>query len=90
MNATELQSASVEHLDHQPECGSEHHVGDAKASYWARGHDGCFDALICVPCVIKNKRWVEMVVNHYYGYFNCAHCQERMHSFNDWVELVPL
>lgn len=85
MNAPAIDSASIEHLDHEPECS-----GCGKTAIYATDSHGCAEEFICEMCLLA---WRTIFSRRLYangGHCWCRSCAESFTRFEDFVTAVPL
>lgn len=80
--------ASIEHLDHKPMCGSEHHKPSVRADFWANAHD-CEERLLCARCVSVLQSKARGMISTF-GAFRCTHCARIFFSFDAFAQVRPL
>ncbi|WP_280357113.1 hypothetical protein [Nocardia otitidiscaviarum] len=81
--------SSIEHLNHEPACGSCRHIGDAPAAFLLRVHGGCHEVFVCPGCVTKARIAVADRLE-ICGMFRCGYCSQPFRSFDAWATVMPL
>ncbi|WP_280412591.1 hypothetical protein [Nocardia asiatica] len=85
---TEQRADSIEHLDHEPECGTGFHAGPPRAHFWIRHHE-CEECLICMNCLKRLRaKWDRDIT--IMGKTRCRKCGKLASKFEDAYQVMPL